>query len=246
MNNFLSYGIIYSAFLFGRGSLIAFLLFLFMGSLNILNFELSELEIIWMDAGLSLLFFIQHSGMVRKSFQQRVVKFIPTEYYNAIYAIVSGIVLILLILLWQKSSWSIGTVSGIYRWLFRLIFFLSIAGFIWGVRALDFFDPFGTKKIFYHIYNKSPQPISFVVKGPYQVVRHPLYFFMMIMIWASPDLTIDRLLFNVLWTIWIIIGTVLEEHDLIDVFGDEYREYQKRVSMFVPLRFYKNYRENLK
>jgi protein-S-isoprenylcysteine O-methyltransferase Ste14 len=44
----------------------------------------------------------------------------------------------------------------------------------------------------------------------------------------------DRLLFNLLWTIWIVIGSYFEEKDLIAEFGDAYREYQKRVPMLVP------------
>jgi len=57
---------------------------------------------------------------------------------------------------------------------------------------------------------------------------------MILMIWSCPDLTADRLLFNLLWTVWIVIGSYFEESDLIIEFGDAYREYQKRVPMLVP------------
>jgi protein-S-isoprenylcysteine O-methyltransferase Ste14 len=57
---------------------------------------------------------------------------------------------------------------------------------------------------------------------------------MILMIWSCPDLTRDRLLFNLLWTVWIVIGSYFEEIDLIAEFGDAYREYQKRVPMLVP------------
>ena len=80
--------------------------------------------------------------------------------------------------------------------------------------------------------------MSFVVKGPYRWVRHPLYLFMILMIWSSPNLTMDRLLFNGLWTVWIVIGSILEERDLIFEFGDVYREYQQRVPMFIPRGFH--------
>ena len=57
---------------------------------------------------------------------------------------------------------------------------------------------------------------------------------MILLIWSCPDLTRDRLLFNLLWTVWIVIASYFEEHDLIVEFGDAYREYQKRVPMLVP------------
>jgi len=74
------------------------------------------------------------------------------------------------------------------------------------------------------------------VKGAYRWMRHPLYFFMLLMIWSYPELTIDRLLFNVLWTVWIIIGTMMEERDLVSYFGDQYSIYQKKVPMIITYK----------
>ena len=72
------------------------------------------------------------------------------------------------------------------------------------------------------------------VRGPYRWVRHPLYAFILLLIWACPDLAADRLLFNVLWTSWVVVGTVLEERDLAAEFGEDYLRYQRRVPMLVP------------
>jgi methanethiol S-methyltransferase len=47
----------------------------------------------------------------------------------------------------------------------------------------------------------------------------------------------DRLLFNILWTTWIVIAAKLEERNLVCDFGDQYREYQARVPMIIPYRF---------
>jgi protein-S-isoprenylcysteine O-methyltransferase Ste14 len=74
------------------------------------------------------------------------------------------------------------------------------------------------------------------VSGAYKWVRHPLYFFSLIMIWSCPVLTVDRLLFNLMWTTWIITGTVLEERDLVREFGDQFREYQAKVPMIIPYK----------
>jgi protein-S-isoprenylcysteine O-methyltransferase Ste14 len=196
--------------------------------------HLNENGVLWFDAGLSFIFFVQHSGMVRKPFRRWLGRFVPEEYGGAVYAIASGIVLLLVILLWQKSSQTIITTSSLVRWSLRVVSFLSLFGFYWGVKALGFFDPFGLRPILNHLRGKSPTSMPFTVAGPYRWVRHPLYLFTILLIWSCPNLTMDRLLFNLLWTIWIVIGSYFEEKDLIAEFGDAYREYQKTVPMLIP------------
>ena len=234
MNKYTAYIIITLARIFGGISLLVFIIFLFVGSLNLLGMHLGESGVLWFDAGLSLLFFIQHSGMVRKPFHRWLAGLIPEHYVGAIYTIVSGIVLLLVILPWQTSTQTVITPSDLFRWSLRAISFFSLLGFYWGIKALRCFDPFGLRPIFNRLRGRNPKPMPFTVAGPYRWVRHPLYLFMIVMIWSCPDLTRDRLLFNLLWTGWIVIGSYFEEMDLIVEFGDAYREYQKRVPMLVP------------
>jgi len=234
MHRYVAYIVLGLAGLVGGGSLIAFMVFLFVGSLNLVDIGLDESKVLWLDAGLSLSFFIQHSGMVRKSFRQWLARFTPEEYGGALYAIASGVVLSVLIVFWKESAQTVVAPGGIFRWLFRAVYLLSLAGFVWGTRALRFFDPFGFRPILGRLRGTKPRPMHFVVRGPYRWVRHPLYLFMVLMIWSCPDLTADRLLFNVLWTVWIVTGSLLEEQDLIAEFGDTYREYQRKVPMFIP------------
>ncbi len=233
MNKCAAYIMIGLARILGGMSLLLFLIFLFHGPLNLLNLHLAETGVLWFDAGLSLLFFIQHSGMVRKPFRRWLGRVIPEEYAGVVYAIVSGIILTLVILLWQTTP-TVITTSGLVRWVFRAAFLLPLLGFYWGVKALRFFDPFGLAPLFNLLRGTNPTPLPLTVAGPYRWVRHPLYLFMIVMFWCYPDLTRDRLLFNVLWTVWIVIGSHLEEIDLVAEFGDAYREYQKRAPMLVP------------
>ena len=74
------------------------------------------------------------------------------------------------------------------------------------------------------------------MSGPYRWVRHPLYFLSIVLIWAHPAITTDRLMFNMLWTLWIILGAHLEERDLMARFGRDYWQYQQCVPMLLPYR----------
>ncbi len=234
MGNYTAYIVIGLARILGGLSLLALVIFLFVGSFNLLDMHLDENRLLLFDAGLSLLFFSQHSGMIRKPFRRWLARFVPEEYGGAIYAIASGIVLLLVILLWQTSSQTVMATSGLLRWSLRAVFFLSALGFYWGAKALRFFDPFGLRPIFNRLRGRDPIPTPITVAGPYRWVRHPLYLFAILTFWSFPDLTTDRLFFNLLWTVWIVIGAYFEEIDLVAEFGDAYREYQKRVPMLVP------------
>jgi len=225
------------AALLGPCALLVFALFLFAGSLDLVNLKMGETEKLWVDAGLCMAFFMQHSTMIRKSFRKRLVQLIPEGYSGVLYTIASSIVLLLLIVFWQESAYSLAMPHNVVRWFSRTLYFLSIAGFFWGVKALGFFDPFGLKAILDHLRGPRPIPLSLTVRGPYRWVRHPLYLFVLLMIWSCPHLTADRLLFNVLCTAWIIVGTLLEERDLVAYFGDAYRHYQSKVPMLIPWRF---------
>jgi methanethiol S-methyltransferase len=228
--------LIYATMSFGLGSLMLFYLFLFLGSFTILDLGLNTGQSLLLDGGLSLLFFLQHSIMVRQPVRKRLAKIIPDIFYSAFYALASGMALLIVMLFWQKTTEPLFTAEGSSYWLLRMLFFLCMGGFSWGTRSLGSFDPFGVKAVRRHMREKESAQMPLKVMGAYQWVRHPLYFFSLIMFWSCPVLTADRLLFNLMWTIWIFAGTVLEERDLVSEFGRQYQEYQKKVPMLIPYK----------
>ncbi len=218
----------------GGGSLLLFTFFVLFGTPWPINLALSDPARLLWDSLLCVVFFVQHSGMIRRSAKARMAKRIPAFYQPALYSIASGLALFVLILLWQRTAQFLFHLHGPARWLSAGVALAAIAGFVWGVRALRDFDPFGTRPIIAAI-RGAPVPASpFVARGPYRYVRHPLYLFMLVLIWSTPRFTTDQLLFNVLWTCWIIIATRLEERDLRAEFGETYRQYQLSVAMLLP------------
>jgi len=227
--------IIFTRFL-GSVSLIAMMVFTFRGSLNLLKLEVGESTALLLNSFLSIGFFIQHSGMIRKSFERWSAQFIEKKYQGALFTISSSIALLLLVVFWQKSSYTLASAHDGLRWILRVVYVMSVFGLIWGIRSLGSFDPFGLDRILQSTKGATATPSRLRVRGAYRWVRHPLYLFFILMICSCPDLTVDRLQFNLLWTAWIIVGTILEERDLVKLFGDDYRVYQIEVPMLIPKR----------
>ncbi|MEI7664283.1 MAG: hypothetical protein WCK34_18895 [Bacteroidota bacterium] len=72
--------------------------------------------------------------------------------------------------------------------------------------------------------------------GVLGVVRHPFYAAIFPLIWAT-NLDFTFLIVNCILSIYVIIGTLLEEQKLVLEFGDEYRTYQGKVSMLFPMKW---------
>ena len=67
-------------------------------------------------------------------------------------------------------------------------------------------------------------------------IRHPWYLAVFILLWTS-DQNAGSIIIHGILSAYLVIGTLLEERKLIVEFGDKYREYQEKVSMFIPLNW---------
>lgn len=239
LRNLAAYSILFVTSVVGSSSLLLFGFFLFGTSFTIIEPGYGSIGVLAWDSLLCLLFFVQHSVMIRKAFRQRLATIVPLHLQGALYTVASGAVLIILVLFWQSSQQTLISLEGLSRWVAQGIFFASLMGMIWAMRALRSFDTFGIRPILEHNLASHVRSISLVIRGPYRWVRHPLYFFALVMIWCCPDVTVDRLLFNVLFTVWIVLGTFLEERDLVAEFGDTYLNYQRKVPMLIPYKLFR-------
>jgi protein-S-isoprenylcysteine O-methyltransferase Ste14 len=225
----------------GGVSLLLFGLFIFGLSFTLIEFADSSAAILIWDSLLCLLFFLQHSIMIRRGFRRRLAATVPDYYHGAIYTLASAVAIFILLLLWQNSGQTIVNLQGVARWIADGVFFASLLGMLWSMYALRSLDMLGIQPILNHIGATGMKNVPLLIRGPYRWMRHPAYFFILLMIWYRPDITLDRLLFNLLFTGWIVLGTILEERDLVAEFGESYVDYQSKVPMLIPWRPYTLY-----
>jgi methanethiol S-methyltransferase len=189
------------------------------------------------NACLSLLFFVQHSSMVRRPFRARLARVLPERYGGLVYAIASGVTLLVVVVCWQRVDIPVYRLEGAARGIAAaLAMFVAALLLISGYAVRRTIDFLGVRPVGAH-WRGEPQPSTpIIVEGPYRWVRHPLYACILALLWIRPEMMADGLLLSILWSAWIVAGTFLEERDLVADLGDAYRRYQRQVPMLVPWR----------
>jgi methanethiol S-methyltransferase len=109
--------------------------------------------------------------------------------------------------------------------------FMFFWAFFFNYDSLSFF---GIRQILnYKKIKETNQPCELKKNGLLGIMRHPMYFALIIYLWCQTFRMADIVVNSVL-TIYVIIGTILEEKKLVLEFGDVYKIYQKEVPMIVP------------
>jgi protein-S-isoprenylcysteine O-methyltransferase Ste14 len=143
-----------------------------------------------LDTLLCLLFFIQHSIMVRRRFRLWLTRTVRADFHGALYAAASGSCLLVVVGLWQPAGSPWWAPGGAVRWAMMAVFLAAGAGAWWGSRSLGEFDALGVKPAMQAFDGEKPMAATpFAVRGPYRWVRHPLYLFSLVIIWSGPVFT---------------------------------------------------------
>ncbi|MCO6411645.1 MAG: DUF1295 domain-containing protein [Thiogranum sp.] len=122
---------------------------------------------------------------------------------------------------------------GIWGWLADAAALAAIAGFAATYKIYNTGEFLGTSQL-----RKAPATLDdqapMSVSWAHRFVRHPWYFLGLVIIWTR-EMNAALLVSAVVLTLYLFIGSRLEERKLVGIYGEQYRDYQRRVPAMIPL-----------
>lgn len=121
--------------------------------------------------------------------------------------------------LWRWPSWVSWPATAI-----------AVTGFVWSLRWYDLGEFIGLRQ---WQRRDGREHAGLVLSPLHRYVRHPWYSLGLLLLWTR-DLNAAWLVTAVALTLYVLIGSRLEENKLIERYGDAYRRYRQRVPALIP------------
>jgi len=188
-----------------------------------------------LNAGILMLFAVQHSIMARPWFKKRWTKIVSPAIERSTFVLATVGVFAVMFTQWHpipELVWSVESPVAVYA-----IYALAAMGWLIVLLAtfmIGHFELFGLAQVWHHLRNKPGGQPRFRTPGFYRVVRHPIMLGFLIAFWATPTMTVGHLVFAIGVTGFILVALQFEERDLKNALGGAYEEYSKDVPMLLP------------
>lgn len=188
------------------------------------------------DVGFLLAFGVQHSVMARSGWKQRWTTIIPPAMERSLYVLIASCILLAVFWCWQPISGVIWQIDG--PPIRSVVYGVCLAGWVivvWSTFQIDHFELFGLRQMWQALRHQPPRPAEFKRPFLYRIVRHPMMVGFLLVFWATPTMTVDRLVLALGMSIYILVGVTFEERALQRQFGVTYEKYQAEVPQLIPL-----------
>ena len=183
-------------------------------------------EVSWSSLTIDVLLFsifaLHHSVLARDGAKRLMSRIVPEPLLRSVYVWAASALLIMVCAAWVPVGGELYRISGLGA-------ALAFAGVqlygLWLIaQSVREIDPLALAGI-----RAEPSRGALQIRGPYAVVRHPLYFGWVLAVFGNAHMTGDRLAFAAITTLYLLIAIPLEERSLVRSFGDEYVRYARAV-----------------
>ena len=179
-----------------------------------------------------------HSFLISVGFTALMTRLLKNYYafYRLFYVVISFILLVPLIRFTGKfESQAIITYNAPLSVARYALMSGALVMFFWAFFLdYDSLSFFGIRQILNFGKPKTTAtPVELKRNGLLGMVRHPMYLALIVYLWCQTFRVVD-LVINTLLTLYVLIGTWLEERKLVSEFGEAYLRYQRQVPMLIP------------
>jgi len=165
-----------------------------------------------------------HSLMARTRLKAWMRTVVPAALERSLYVWVASALFIALCASWQRVPGVLYAATG---WVSGLLGAVQLTGLVFtlaGARVLDGLELAGIRQVL----GPAP-PAGIRVVWPFTVVRHPIYLGWALMVFGASTMTVDRAVWALVSTLYLVIAMPWEERSLSAAAGPAYSEYCRRV-----------------
>ena len=187
------------------------------------------------DVALLALFAVQHGVMARPAFKRWWTQIIPPAAERSTFVLLASAILALMVWQWRPLPgvvWEVESPIGVA--VLHGLYFLGWGTVLYATFLIDHFELFGLRQTIGHALGRPTEPAHFSERSLYRVVRHPLMLGFLTAFWAAPVMSPGRLLFAGVITAWVLVAIRIEEATLVELHGEQYENYRRRVPALLP------------
>ena len=177
------------------------------------------------DTAMFSVFALHHSLFARSGARAWIARHVAPELERSVYVWLASLLLLLVCWLWVPVPGTIWTLTGTTAIFFSL---LQASGAVLTVVAAKQFNLLELSGVRQALARRADQPVR-LDRGPYRLVRHPIYLGWFAMVWLAPVMNGTRLVFAAVSCLYLLLAIPFEERDLRRTFGAPYEVYMRRV-----------------
>lgn len=182
-----------------------------------------------------------HTLAASDAFKKAILNKYPKlkRFYRAIYSLGSVLFLGLWYVYLPPATITFYSIDTPYIWFFWAMQGIGVFGLAHAVLISYPLIFIGLKQLILHPdyefhLDEPKQATQLRIKSVYRFVRHPMYFWSIVYLVMNPIMTDRHAFLTLLFIAYFYWGSFPEERKLISRFGDDYRDYQKRIPRLIP------------
>lgn len=170
-------------------------------------------------------FALHHSLLARGPAKAWLRRVCPGDLERTVYVWTASVLFVLTCALWQPVAGVAWHVTGPPTWLLWGGQLAGVGLTIWSAATLGIWELAGVP-----LPSRKTRPAAPLKStGVYGLVRHPIYFAWVLLVWSVPVMNGTRLSFAVISTLYLMVAVPFEERALVTTFGPDYVRYQQQV-----------------